>query len=91
MPRMSAAAPSDNQELYKQIDATCDRLREAGLDAEAKRISYLVHSVAWTSASELFPALGSAFRSVIESADGRNLPQALRGELERLFNTIADH
>jgi hypothetical protein len=81
---------ANNQEFYSCIDATCLQLRTIGLDAEANKISYLLHNLAWTTTSELFLELESVLQKVLTGPSARLLPQSLRDEITTYLNAI-DH
>ena len=71
----------NNQEFYQRVDALCVRLRQVGLDTEANQITHLLHKVAWTSTSELFGALESAFEGLLAGSSAAKLPQDMKNEL----------
>jgi hypothetical protein len=70
-----------NQEFYNRLDEICLRLHQLGLDAEAARISVLLHEVAWTTTSELFPVLEAALRNVLASPSAEKLSEELKEDL----------
>lgn len=82
--------PINNQEFYTRLDETCLRLREVGLDAEAGRISHLLHKVAWTSTSELFEQLESAFEGLLHGPSAAKFTAQLKEELADYLNVLAD-
>lgn len=80
--------PKNNQELYEQIDELCVRLRAAGMDAQADRIGYLIHHVAWTSTSELFENLDGALDAALSGPNAINLSPELAAELRGYLNLL---
>jgi HSP90 family molecular chaperone len=82
--------PKTNQEFYRDIDATCLRLREIGMGMEANRISHLLHKVAWTSTSELFEKLEETFEELLAGAHAARLTQQLKEELTSYVKILAN-
>jgi len=82
--------PKNNQEFYKEIDATCLRLREVGMGTEANRISHLLHKVAWTSTSELFENLEAAFEDALAGPNAAKLTPQLKEELDGYIRVLAN-
>jgi|WetSurMetagenome_2_1015567.scaffolds.fasta_scaffold521940_2 hypothetical protein len=80
----------DNNEFYDGVDALCVHLRQIGLDADANRIGHLLHKVAWTSTSELFRALESAFEGLLSGANATKLPQQTRDELNNYLQMLGN-
>ena len=81
----------NNQAFYRRLDDLCGQLREVGLGRDARRIEYLLHEVAWTSAGELFLELQNAIERTLASEGSRKMPTAIRQELEndlQLLRTI---
>jgi len=62
----------NNQEFYDDIERTIRELSSGGFLAEARKISFLLHSVAWTSSSELFRELRIEFNNLLMSSNDLN-------------------
>lgn len=70
------------QEFYRRVDDTCLRLGQVGFDEEARLISYMLHHVPWTTASELLRDLESELRGLLSGTKASLLPQDLKDEIE---------
>jgi len=79
----------NNKEFYEKVDSLCTHLHQVGLDGEANRINHLLHKVAWTSTSELFKTLESAFNDLLFNTDATRLSQEKRDELKVIFDCLA--
>ncbi len=71
----------NSDEFYAHMDDACLRMRQSGLEAEAGRIAFLLHSIHWTTQSELLGELEPALRSLLSGSKAAKLPQQLRDEL----------
>lgn len=78
----------DNEEFYDKVDILCTHLHQVGLDAQANRISHLLHKVAWTTTSELFNALESAFDELLSGTSAARLSQELKDELNGFIRLL---
>ena len=76
-----------NEEFYDFVRAFSDKLREASLEFEAKKIRHRLDEVAWTTSSELFGELGSLLLELKRDA-APNLSRTLQVDLERCLNAI---
>ncbi len=66
---------ASNHDFYNHIDSFVSRLLTSEHSSIGAQVHYLLHKVAWTSATELFAALRNKFVLALES------PVPLRPEL----------
>ena len=75
-----------NQDFYNHIDEMVEILRSTELSKSAEKVDFLIHKVAWTTASELFEELRNEFVALKESEI--ELPSKVHETLEQFINTI---
>ena len=79
---------SSNQDFYDHIDEVVEILRSTKHAKSAEKIHYLIHKVAWTTASELFGELRNEFETLLASKT--NFPGNLRDILKHFIKTLDD-
>lgn len=78
-----------NDEFYDFVRQFSDKLREAGLEFESKKIRHRLDEVAWTSSSELFGELGGLFLQLERNAEA-SFPAALQSDLQRCLGAVRE-
>lgn len=78
----------NNDEFYAKADALCARLRQAGLEADARVISHRLHEVAWTTTVELFDELQRVFEALLASERATRLPRELQDEVRSYIRLL---
>jgi hypothetical protein len=81
--------PKTSEEFYRRVDELCFRLSQMELNAEADRISFRIHKVAWTSAAELFRELYLELRKIADGPDSQRLPEAVKNDLTTCVTWLA--
>ena len=79
-----------NHEFYRRLDELCSDLTQVGMAAEANRISYRLHKVAWTSAGELFRELYLELRKISDAPYAQQLPAPLKEGLAASMSWLAN-
>jgi hypothetical protein len=77
---------SSNQKFYDHIDEIVEELRSCEHSKAADKIHFLLHCVAWTSASELFEELRSEFVALHES--NMRLPEDIQKTLDHFIRRM---
>jgi len=75
-----------NQQFYDHIDEVVVLLRNEGYIGIADQVDYLLHSVAWTTTSELFGELRNRFEQALNS--GTPLLSSTDAQLRGFVTTI---
>ncbi|MHC4405563.1 MAG: hypothetical protein ACYTG0_38445 [Planctomycetota bacterium] len=76
-----------NDQFYDFVRRFSDKLREANLEIEAKKLRHLLDEVAWTTCSELFGELGRLFLD-LERDSAADLTPVLRSDLQRCLEAV---
>lgn len=80
----------NNQEFYDHIDRICAELRRLGFSVIADRIEFLLHTVAWTTATELFGELELVIQSLLQGEEASRLTPELRKSLDESQRVLRD-